>query len=241
MRRQAAQRNARGSTDGRRVRPITQQVAGAPPTRLQPPLCRDGRGRRGRRRPGSVAPACRRPAPARRGAAAPDPVSDGLPDHGDRVRDRRDDGARRVPRARLRRRLQAVRRRTALHDADLRDALARRRWLLVADDRGNRRDRGDADARQAHRKGAPGDRPRVAESPHEDRRDRPADRGRALVAHARFTGGRRCAAAPRARDHRAHRGQRRGRRRDDRSDQLSQGRRDARGATCAREPCSRRW
>ena len=65
----------------------------------------------------------------------------------------------------------------------------------------------------------------------EDRHDRPAGRGRALVAHARLADQRRRAAAAGPGDHRAHRRQRRRGGSDGRRDRLGQaGRHDRRAA-----------
>ena len=66
-------------------------------------------------------------------AAPPDQIGDGLPGARDHLRGRRDDGARRLPRAGVRGRLQAVRRRTAEDHAGLGLPLTRRHRLLVAD------------------------------------------------------------------------------------------------------------
>ena len=98
---------------------------GAPPGRLQPPLHRDGRGRRGCRR-ARHGPRPRRD-PDREGAEdqAPGEGRDDLPDRRARVRDARDDRHADVPRPGLRQHLRSARRRAADADA-VRDARVER-------------------------------------------------------------------------------------------------------------------
>ena len=96
------------------------------PERLQPPLHRDGRGRRGCRR-ARHGPRPRRD-PDREGAEdqAPGQGRDDLPDRRARVRDARDDRHADVPRPGLRQDLRPARRRVADPDA-VRDARVERR------------------------------------------------------------------------------------------------------------------
>ena len=112
-REQVPQGNDRRGAQGRRGGALAERLDGAPPEGLQPAVRRDDAGGGDGRCARGRADARRRPAAEGRRAAPPDQIGDGLPDDGDHLRGRRDDGARRLPGARLRRRLQAVRRRTA--------------------------------------------------------------------------------------------------------------------------------
>ena len=136
-------------------------------------------------------------------------LGDGLPDAGDRLRDRRDDRAGRLPRAGVRERLQGIRRRTAGDHQDLGRALARRHQLLVPAVIG-----GTVAVIVAFLKWkrAPWGRPQWdrfrLRIPMKIGDDRAEGRDRALVAHALGADRRRRAAAAGARDHRQDRRQR---------------------------------
>ena len=92
---------------------------GIPPEGLQSTVRGDDQSRRGRRSAGGLADAGRRPAGEGSFAAPADPLGDDLPGARHHLRGGCDDGAGRVPGAGVRRRVQAVRRRTARHHPGL--------------------------------------------------------------------------------------------------------------------------
>ena len=96
----------------------------------------------------------RRPAAEGRRAEAPDQIGDDLPDARDHLRGRRDDGAGRLPRARVRGRLQAVRRRTAEAHAGVGVHVTRRHQILVGDVPHRRRSRSPRSSSGRKRPGA---------------------------------------------------------------------------------------
>ena len=138
-----------------------------------------------------------------RRAAPPDQIGDGLPDAGDRLRRRRDDGARRLPGARCSRASSSSSaancRRSRRSPCSCLEVVTGYWWLMFAIHR--RRDPRVHQVEENLVGAAPvGSLPPARAD--EDRRDRPAGRGRALVAHARLADRRRRAAAAGARDHR---------------------------------------
>ena len=146
----------------------------------------------------------RRPAAEGRLAAPTDQIGDGLPDARDHLRRRRDDGARRLPGARVRGRLQAVRRRTARRSRRSRCSLSQvvtgYWWAMFGVARPS--SSFTFVKWKKARVGAQAVGPLPPARADEDRHDRPAGRGRALVAHAGLADERRRAAAAGARDHR---------------------------------------
>ncbi len=212
---------------------------GAPPEGLQPAVHRDDPRGGDRRRARGLAAARRRPAREGRLAAPPDPLGDDLPDHGDGLRGGHHDGARRLPRAGLRGRLQAVRRRTAGDHEGLGGDVPRGHQLLVGAVRRRRRRLHRLPEVEGILVGAPAVGPLPPARPDEDRRDRAGGGDRALVAHARLAHLRRRAAAARARDHRQDRRQRRRRGRDGERHRLGQARRHDRRAARERARSSR--
>ncbi|CAA9473148.1 MAG: Type IV fimbrial assembly protein PilC, partial [uncultured Solirubrobacteraceae bacterium] len=181
-REQASARDDRQCARGHRIRPDAVRRARAAPEDLQPALHRDGARGGDRRRPRGGARPHGRPAREGRLAAPPGQGGDDVPGCRAVVRAARAGGPADLHRPGLRRHLRGVRRRASADHQVHRRALRHAQELLVRLDRRRHRAVLRLPPLAQVDLGPPAVGPRAPEDPLQDRRHRPEDRARALVA-----------------------------------------------------------